>query len=178
MRGQDELERHVREPLAHELRRQLGEPRERLAERLARRRLLADLLAPPPDAVVLLGGVRELEVRREGPQHPGLRRRRQLADRVADEGGVADLARAARARPDALLGGEERLALLLDEHPAEQAPEQADVTAQRAVGPVGLLVAWVTGHDDHLRGSGGPWRREETMLPCPGSWPKPSSLHP
>ncbi len=128
---------------------------------------------------MLLGGVRELEVGRERPQHPGLRRGRQLAHRLPDEGGVADLARAARARPDALLGGEERLALLLDEHPAEQAPEQADVAAQRAVGPVRLLVAWGTSHDATIfAASADLGDRRKLCFAVPGSWPKPSSLHP
>ena len=110
------------------------ELRERLLERLARRASLVRVLAPAPHAMVLLGGVRELEVEREGAQHRRLVAGGQRTHGLAHRRRVADLARAPGAGPDQLLGGEEVLALLLDEDAAEQRPEQADVSAQRAVG--------------------------------------------
>ena len=72
---------------------------------------------------------------RERAQHPRLPARRELPDRIADDGRVADVARAARAGADLLLRREEALALLLDEHASEQRSEQPHVPAQRAVGP-------------------------------------------
>ena len=59
---------------------------------------------------MLLGGVRELEVRARTPAASvAWPSRGELPDRVADDRRVADLARAARARADVLLGREERL---------------------------------------------------------------------
>ena len=91
------------------------------------------VLAAAADAVVLLGRVRELEVEREGAEHLGLVVRLERADGLAHDRRVADLARLPRGGADLLLGGEELLALLLDEHLPEQRAEQADVAPQRAV---------------------------------------------
>ena len=103
------------------------------------------------------------------------------ADRLAHDGRVADLARAAGARADVLLGREERLAFLLDEHPAEQRAEQADVPAQRAVRLVPaqrdrqLVLAGIA-HAAILAGRAAPGRwmrrfsvRRRNMLLCGGS---------
>ena len=56
------------------------------------------VLAPPADAVVLLGRVRELEVEREGAQHLRLVVGLERPDGLAHDRRVADLARAAARR--------------------------------------------------------------------------------
>jgi hypothetical protein len=139
VRGEDELQGQLpcgggEPPLCHP---GALEPRERLGQRLEWRSLLVLVLAPPPQAVVLLGEVRELEVERERSQHLGLSLERQLGDRVgqlrpraccaARPSGAGELA-------DALLGGEQIGPALLDEHPPERLPEQPDVPPKRRVG--------------------------------------------
>ena len=110
------------------------QPRERLRERLPRDALLVLVLAPPPQPVVLLGEVRELEVHREGAQHLALplqRQRRHGVGQPRARGCRAARPRAPRQLADALLVMEETLAALLDEHPAERLAEQADVATER-----------------------------------------------
>ena len=86
------------------------------------------VLAAAADAVVLLGGVRELEVERERAQHLRLVVGRERAHGLANDRGVADLrATAVPQRARAPRPSEELLALLLDEHLPEQRAEQADV---------------------------------------------------
>ncbi len=124
MRGQHELQRHARLEL---LGRNPVELRKRVGERLRRNALLALVLAPPADAMLLLGDVRQLEIEREGPQHARLpldRQRGHTLDQL-----VVRRPGAGRARecPHALDVLEQRLVLLLDEHPPEQVAEQADV---------------------------------------------------
>ena len=116
---EDELQRGLAETVLELPRRDGLELVERLGERLAWGPVLSGNLAAAADPVVLLCRVRELEVEAEGPEHPLLHLRRELVDRFADVGGGALLSRAARACPHALLGGEEVLALLLDQHAPE-----------------------------------------------------------
>ena len=82
--------------------------------------------------VVLLGDVRELEVQRERPQHVrllGSGASARTASRTSAGSPTSRDARAPRARAPRRRGA---LALLLDEHPAEDVAEQADVAAERA----------------------------------------------
>ena len=138
VRGEHELERDVGETLVKLVLGHVGEQLERLFERLAHDEARVLVLAAAADAVVLLGRVRELEVQREGAEHLRLVVGLERADGLAHDRRVADLARLPRGGADALLGREELLALLLDEHLPEQRAEQADVAPQRAVR---LLVA-------------------------------------
>ena len=87
----------------------------------------------------------------------------ELPHRLPHRRGVAELPRAAGARAHALLGSEELLALLLDEHPPEQRAEQAHVPPQR---PVRLLLPARISHAPIIAGAHS-WRAVETMLPCP-----------
>jgi hypothetical protein len=96
--------------------------------------LLVRVRAPPANAVLLLGDVRQLEVRRERAQHACLPLERQRCNRRGQFPLVGALARGARKAADALDVVEQRLVLLLDEHAAEQVAEQADVAPERRVG--------------------------------------------
>ena len=92
--------------------------------------------APPPQTVVLLGEVGELEVEREGAEHVSLAFERQRGD-----GGrkplVRDLAAGtARERSDALDVVEQPRAALLDEDATENVSKEADVAPERCVGAV------------------------------------------
>ncbi len=165
MRGQDELERELREAPRALLGGHRGELLEGLPERLARRVLLAVVLAPPAQPVVLLGGVRELEVDAEGPQHPRLALGGERTHGLAHERRVAELTRAPGRGPDRLLGGEERLALLLDEHRPEQRPEQAHVAPQQAVG---LFVAAGVSHRAPIFAAGPAHPRREATVSIRG----------
>jgi hypothetical protein len=91
------------------------------------------VLAPPAQSVVLLGQVRELEVGRERAQDLALGLEVQRLDRLAQLGRRLAGAAGARQRADALLEVEERLALLLHDHAAEDLAEQADVSAERCL---------------------------------------------
>ena len=133
VRGQHELERDA-------LRRLVAELQERVGERLARHSLLVQVLAPPPHAVMLLRDVRQLEIERERPQHASLLRVRQLLDRRTQLVERRPAPGPARQPPDVLDVREQRLVLLLDEHPPEQVAEQADVPPQRCIRP-GLVLA-------------------------------------
>ena len=62
MRGQHELDRRAARPRGELVGGQVCELGERVVERLARDAAVVRVLAPPPQAVVLLGEVRELEV--------------------------------------------------------------------------------------------------------------------
>jgi hypothetical protein len=90
------------------------------------------VLAPPPNAMVLLGEVRQLEVEAECAEDEALflqaERRIDRRDRAGLPGGPGVDA-------DALDEVEQPLALLLDEDAAEQRSEQADVApdGRRAV---------------------------------------------
>jgi hypothetical protein len=98
------------------------------------------VLAPPPEAVVLLREVRELEVERERPQDLGLAVERQAPDSIREPGTRRSPARGACAPgelPDALLVGEQSLAALLDEHPSERLAEEADIAPERRIGTLG-----------------------------------------
>jgi hypothetical protein len=90
--------------------------------------------APAPDAVLLLGDVRQLEVRREGTEDTGL-----PLEGERRHGGGQVLMRCARARrpgerADALDVVEELLPVLLYEDPAEEVAEEPDVAAKRGIG--------------------------------------------
>jgi hypothetical protein len=61
----------------------LVEPRERVRQGLPLQASLGLVLAPPPDAVVLLGDVDQLEEERESAQDVGLPAARQRRDRVS-----------------------------------------------------------------------------------------------
>jgi hypothetical protein len=90
MRRQDEAERHAR-ARARQLvvgDAGLAKARVRLGERLARQTLLVLVLPAPPDAVVLLGDVRELEVEPERAQHERLPLGRQRAHAVGERAPV------------------------------------------------------------------------------------------
>ena len=133
--SEDELERDVRGGprelgLGDAGRGQCGERR---VQRLARRPALVLVLAPPPQAVVLLGQVGELEVEAEGAEHLSLPLEWQRADgrrQVGTRSRPPGLPRLARQRPDPLLVCEQVLTLLLDEDAAEDLAEQPDVAAK------------------------------------------------
>ena len=90
--------------------------------------------AAATDPVLLLGDVRELEVRRERAQHAGLAVDGQRRDRRGELAVLGPAAGRARERADALDVVEQVLARLLDEHAAEQVAEQADVAPEGRVG--------------------------------------------
>jgi hypothetical protein len=95
------------------------------------------VLAPSPQAVVLLGDVRQLEVEAEGAEHLCLALEIELGDcspQLGSAGGPAGGAGLAREPPDPLFLVEQVLPLLLDEDPAEDVAQQADVAAERRVG--------------------------------------------
>jgi hypothetical protein len=133
VRGQHEADPRRARPPPELVGRHVGEDRERVVERLARRRRLACLLASAPQAVVLLRDVRQLEVEAERAQDERLLVAAQLRDRVLDLAHLAAPARGARHVPHPLDVVEQLLADLLDEHPPEDRPEQADVAPQRLV---------------------------------------------
>jgi hypothetical protein len=86
---------------------------------------------------VLLGDVRQLEVEAEGAQHLRLALEIELANGLPQRlpaGGPARRARLAREPPDPLFLIEQLLPFLLDEDPAEDVAQQADVAAERRVG--------------------------------------------
>src|SRR5581483_9190489 len=122
MRGEHELQRD-RPGL------RLAELVECGGERLARHPALARVFPPAPDAVVLLGDVREREVERERPEHACLALERKRLDRVTQLLPAGPLPGGPRERAHVLHVGEEALVLLLDEYAAEQVAEQADVAA-------------------------------------------------
>jgi len=97
--------------------------------------------------VLLLGDVRELEVRRERAQHSRL----PLESELTHGGGEILVRRTcpcgACERPDALDVVEELLPVLLDEDAAEEVAEQADVSPERRVG-------WLVGTDRHASSVG------------------------
>jgi hypothetical protein len=98
------------------------------------------VLAPPPQPVVLLGEVGELEVEGERAEYLRLALERQRGDGRGQLGAGRRPAR--RPRPpgelaDPLLGREQLLPALLDEDAAEDLAEQADVPPQRCVGAPG-----------------------------------------
>ena len=139
MRGEDELERHVRgrgrEGLVVDAGR--AQPADGVGQRLARRAVSTRDVAAPPDAVVLLGDVRELEVEREGAENLRLLLEVEPADGAGQLGphvGVAGLARPPGDVADLLLARQQILSLLLDHDAAEQVAEKADVPSERRVG--------------------------------------------
>ena len=135
------------------------ELRERLGERLARDAPLGLVLAPAPDAMVLLGDVDELEEERERPQHRGLPVEVERGDRLAELRRATLRLRASRARaPDPLLVVEQLLALLLDEHAPEQVAEQAHVGAKRGVGGHASSLEKRSGADPGCKGVKDPSR--------------------
>ena len=87
----------------------------------------------PTDAVLLLGDVRELEVRCERSQHARLPLERQRGDRRREVVGRNSFARGAREPAHPLDVGEQRLVLLLDEDAAEHVAQQANVAPKRRV---------------------------------------------
>jgi hypothetical protein len=96
--------------------------------------------AMPPDAMLLLGNVRELEIRREGAQDACLPLERQCADRGRQVVGRNSFACSPREPAHPLDVVEQRLVLLLDEDAAEDVAEQANVPTQRRVSR--LLHPW------------------------------------
>ena len=113
--------------------RHICEPGERIAERLAQQSLLVCVRAMPADAMLLLGDVRELEVRREGAQDARLPLERQLADRRSQVVGRNSFACSPREPAHPLDVVQQRLVLLLDEDAPEDVAEQANVPPQRRV---------------------------------------------
>jgi hypothetical protein len=87
----------------------------------------------PADAVLLLGDVRELEVRCEGAQDARLSLEWQSPDCGGEVVGGHSLACGAREPTHPLDVGEQRLVLLLDEDAAEDVSEQANVAPKRRV---------------------------------------------
>ena len=140
--GEHELERELPRR-AFELRGldgRLAQARDRLRERLARCPLLVLVLAAASEAVVLLGEIRELEVDAERAQHERLPFEVEPPDQPTQLLALRGPARRPRApgeEADPLLLVEQVLALLLDEDPAQDVPEQTDVTPERRVRGVG-----------------------------------------
>ena len=152
MSRQDEPNRCRRRPLAQLVAWHAGKLCERVVERLARDASFVCVFASPPQAVVLLCEVRELEIEAEGPQDESLlmsrQRRRGAGHGAVSPGG----ARLAANRLDEL---EEPRPFLLDEHGAENRPEQAHVAAKRR----GRIVAGLRGAHGHDATSAGRVRR-------------------
>ncbi len=111
--------------------RDVPKPRERVGERLARRDALLGVLAASPQPVMLLGDVRELEVERERAQDELLALDGQRRDRLMHLARRVAFPRPPREQANLLDRLEELGALLLDEHLAEDRPEQTDVSPQR-----------------------------------------------
>ncbi len=136
VRGEDELEGDVSR-LGRELRRRNAagfEPLERLGQRLAGCLPLSLVGAPATEPVMLLGDVGELEVEAERAQDLRLARDRESAELPGQLGSpvlVTGGPDVAGEQADSLLGLDQLGAFLLDEHPSEQLPEQADVAPQR-----------------------------------------------
>ena len=131
MRREHELERYAALDLLG------GDVSSRLngvGKRLRHDSLLDRVGAPAADPVLLLGDVREREVERERAQDARLPLERQPDDGGREVVVRGTGARGAGERPNALDVVEERLVLLLDEHPAEQVAEHADVAPERGVG--------------------------------------------
>jgi len=87
----------------------------------------------PPDAVLLLGDVRELEIGGEGAEDARLPFQRQRRDRRREIVGRTSFARGPREPSHALDVGEQRLVLLLHEYAPEQVAEQTHVAPERRV---------------------------------------------
>jgi len=86
---------------------------------------------------VLFREVGELEVEPEGAQDARLALERQTPQRLPQRLVRLAPARSAGEPPDRLDVVEQRLSLLLDEHGAENVPEQANVPPQPLVGRLG-----------------------------------------
>ncbi len=112
----------------------VAQARDRVGERLSRDPPLVLVLPPPPQPVVLLGDVGELEEERERPQHRRLLLELEPTDRRLELGAIAGLAGDARQTADLLLQRQQLVAFLLDEHLPEHVAEQADVGAELRVG--------------------------------------------
>ncbi len=84
---------------------------------------------------MLLGDVRQLEVEGERAQDERLPLQVEAADDLCELGGrrLVSPAPPPRQRAHPLLELEQLLALLLDDHPAEDLPEQPDVAPERRV---------------------------------------------
>src|SRR5262249_52093042 len=126
MRGQDKADRRRVRALV-----ELAELLVRALERLARDAAVVRVLAPAAEAMVLLGEVRELEVEPERAQDERLPAHPEARVDV-DDGPVAS--RGARIAANLLDEFEQPRPFLLDEHVAEDRPEQTDVPAQRGGG--------------------------------------------
>ena len=109
------------------------EPRKRLLERFGQHALLVRVDAPAANAVLLLGDVRELEIRGEGAKDARLPLERELAHCGREVVLRAAGPRRAREPSQALDVVEQALVVLLDEHPAEEVAEQADIAPKRRV---------------------------------------------
>lgn len=83
--------------------------------------------------VMLLGDVDQLEEEREGGEHRPLRGHVQTGNRAFEPRAVAAATSVARQRAYPLLERQERLPLLLHEHPSEEVTEQTHVGAQALV---------------------------------------------
>src|SRR5262249_17316169 len=127
MRRKHELHRRVASRLV-----QVAEALLRVGERLGREAPLALVLAPPPDAMVLLGDVRELEVDAKGAQDERLLAQVETGDERDELAHRLNRPAATRARelPRALLEVENRLPLLFDDDGAERVSEQTDIAPE------------------------------------------------
>src|SRR3954452_728245 len=146
MRGQDEPHRDVARAALELVRRNVLQELERMFERVAGGAGGGRGLAAPPDPVVLLRDVRELEVESERAQDELLLLGPDRPDRLAHVADDPALPRGARERSHALDGLEQPVAVLLDENRAERLAEEADVPpelrrAAQAVAASGLASA-------------------------------------
>src|SRR3954469_18732825 len=109
------------------------------------------ILPPPADSVLLLRDVRELEVESESAHHERLPLVRDVADRLG--GGRATTPPGGARQPAHPLDDlHQPLALLLDEHGAEDRSEQPDVAAElRTCSPAGGALALDLDLDLHER---------------------------
>ena len=144
MGGEDEPDRRGARARAQVVGRDGGEAPERVLERLPGNPSFVCVLAAAAQAVVLLGEVRELEVEPERAEDESLRVGIEIVDHVGGrDGAVAP--RVTRDSANALDEVEQPATFLLDEHVAENRPEQPDVAAERGGG---------VGHRGSIRSAG------------------------
>jgi hypothetical protein len=131
MSGQDESDRRRRASIDERVGRDRVELTKRVLERLARDDAVVGVFPSASQTMVLFREVRELEVQPERAQHEHLllagERRRGARDRAVRPRGPCVPA-------DRLDELEQPIALLLDEHGAENRPEKPNVAAERCSG--------------------------------------------
>ena len=127
MRGEHQPDRYVARAALELVRRDVLQQLERARERVARGATGVRVLAAPPDPVMLLRDVRELEVESEGAEDERLLLGRDRPHRLANVADDPALPGRPREQSHAFDRLEQPGAVLLDEHRPEGLAEKADV---------------------------------------------------